>query len=126
MTNDEVETLLTRLKELQLEQQHIVTLLEEAYRNKTSNVAQVSPRSTVSTNSNSSNKKQPVRGFGIGDRVRITNKVRKQGDQPVGPKDRVGIVTSVNINNGRIYICTDNGTETWRLSHNLKHIPSHE
>ena len=137
MTNDELEALFNRFdelqleqKELHLEQQQIVSLIKEEYKRKsqeqTDNVAQVSPRSTTSTSEKEPTKKIIVEGFQVYDRVRIINKVKKQGDRPVDQKDRLATVTGFNFSNGRINILTDNGTKTWRLAHNLKRISNHE
>ena len=56
-----------------------------------------------------------------GDRVRITNKVRKPAS--AGPtwteaKERLATVTSVNET--QVFILTDNGTRTWRGPNNLR------
>lgn len=63
-------------------------------------------------------------GFAKGDRVRITNKVRKPAS--AGPtwteaKERLATVTSVNTT--QVYILTDNGTRTWRGPNNLRFSP---
>jgi hypothetical protein len=60
-----------------------------------------------------------------GDRIRITNRVRKPATWPrkvewEERKERHGTVTRVTTE--QVHIVTDNGTHTWRAPQNLKRI----
>jgi hypothetical protein len=62
-------------------------------------------------------------GFKRGDRVRITNKVRKpatSGPTWTEAKERLATVTRVIPD--QVHILTDNGTKTWRAPNNLKQV----
>ena len=56
----------------------------------------------------------------VGDRVRITNRVRRPDGWPPAPRDgtdQVGTVTRVTST--RVYITTDTGIHTWRAPTNV-------
>jgi hypothetical protein len=59
----------------------------------------------------------------VGDRVRITNRVRRPRGWPPAPTDgtdQVGTVTRVTAT--RVYITTDTGIHTWRAPTNVIRI----
>ena len=60
-----------------------------------------------------------------GDRVRITNKIRRPTSWPAAipwteDKERVGTVTRLTKN--QVHFRTDNGRVTWRATHNIRKI----
>jgi hypothetical protein len=60
-----------------------------------------------------------------GDRVRITNKIRRPTSWPedipwTEEKERVGTVTRLTKN--QVHFCTDNGRVTWRATQNIRKI----
>ena len=65
-------------------------------------------------------------GFNRGDRVRVTNSVRKPTNWPSNLEwdarlARKATVTYATTLPERVYFVTDNGVETWRIPTNLKH-----
>jgi transcription antitermination factor NusG len=132
MTNDEVNDLIHRLKELQVEQRHVINLLEETYRNQsqnrentsttTSGNNQISPSSTPDRSCGTTSKRNENAAFKPGDRVKIINKVKKHSEGSIDNNDRTATVTKVNKATKRVHIQTDNGFDTWRLEHNLKRL----
>ena len=56
----------------------------------------------------------------VGDRVKITNRVRNPKGGEVTKQDRFATVT--RLHEGKVYFTTDNGTNTWRLPRNLQHL----
>lgn len=63
--------------------------------------------------------------FEIGDRVRITNRVRRPAnwDERIPWNERhARNATVTGIADGKIYFTTDNGTQTWRLPQNLREL----
>lgn len=70
-----------------------------------------------------SNEKEQVNGIGIGDRVRITNHVKKPAYWTKAwdeKKERVATVTKINPL--QIHFRTDNGVNTWRAPNNVRKI----
>ena len=62
-------------------------------------------------------------GFRPGDRVRVTNKVRKPATAgPTWTEARERLATVTRAIPGQVHILTDNGTKTWRAPNNLKQI----
>ena len=57
--------------------------------------------------------------FSVGDRVRITNVIRRPLGPPVRDSDYVGTVTRVTAHRLRIF--TDNRQEIYRAPQNVKH-----
>ena len=66
-----------------------------------------------------------VNGFKRGDRVRITNKVKKPA---VWPREKTWIesefrlATVTKVNSLQVHFLTDNGVRTWRAPNNLERI----
>ena len=137
MINNRLTGLVNKFKELQLEQQEVAEEIERVCteisqqqrdRQQAGANTRVSPR-VVRPATGPGRRINTITGettiieaFGVGDRVRITNKIRKPADRPINDGDRKGTVEEIDIHNGRIHIITDNGTKTWRLTKNLKHI----
>jgi hypothetical protein len=57
-----------------------------------------------------------------GDRVQIINKICNPLGKRLDIKDKVGTVTGVDVITNRVYLCTNNGTDTWRLPKNIEVI----
>jgi hypothetical protein len=67
--------------------------------------------------------------FAQGDRVRILNSVKKPvrwDNAKEWNKDKARYATVTRIQDGRIYIITDNGVPTWRSANNLRCANKHE
>jgi hypothetical protein len=62
----------------------------------------------------------PPSTYSVGDRIEITNKVRRLFNRTPTRRDRIGTVTRVTEK--KVEFVTDNGTSTWRAPHNLKRI----
>ena len=76
-------------------------------------------RSTDTASNNHSGVAEPrTRSFRIGDRVSITNAVRKPFGRKTDRGDREGVVTKITAQ--RVFLKTDNGSTTNRVAHNLK------
>jgi hypothetical protein len=60
-------------------------------------------------------------GYQIGDRVRITNQSRNLIGKAVTERDWVGTV--IKITRKRVFLRTDNGTNTNRAPKNLQWLP---
>ena len=60
----------------------------------------------------------------VGDRVLITNKIRRPLNRPVNQGDRVAVITKILPNH--INIRTDNGNNTWRAPHYLRKLTNDE
>jgi hypothetical protein len=62
-------------------------------------------------------------GFNVGDRVRITNKIRKPATAGTSwneNRERLATVSRITVD--QVHIITDNGTRTWRAPNNLRLI----
>lgn len=97
--NEDIERLVKRLKDLQLEQAEIIRRLEEAGRKQTrSSALRLSP----------------------GDRVQIVTKVTPpEGIRP-SSRDTTGRIVSITPK--RVKVKTDSGITTFRAPHNVKRI----
>ena len=58
-----------------------------------------------------------IGGIVVGDRVKITKRVRNLNGRNITNAERLATVTRTEKN--KIYFTTDNGAETWRLPNNL-------
>jgi hypothetical protein len=56
----------------------------------------------------------------VGDRIEITNKVRRLFNRTPTRRDHTGTVTKVS--DKKVEFVTDNGTSTWRAPHNLRKL----
>ena len=96
---DDIERLIKRLKELQIEQADVIRRLEAAGRRHTSSVPiQLSP----------------------GDRVKIVTKVSPPDGVEASRLDTVGRVLSITPR--RVKVKTDSGIVTLRAPHNIRKI----
>lgn len=121
MEDESFEELIEELRELKIREADLTVKIERAKlaRAERTNAAALGsndnhtlPDGTFFTN-----------GFRQGDRVRITNKVRKPAT--AGPawseaRERLAVVTKVIPD--QVHILTDNGTKTWRAPNNLKRV----
>lgn len=112
------EELIEELRELKIREAELTVRIERAklaraQRTTATAADHAPPDGTFFTN-----------GFRQGDRVRITNKVRKpatSGPAWTEAKERLATVTKV-IPDQVHSILTDNGTRTWRAPNNLKRV----
>lgn len=100
-----IDELIEQLKLVRIQEATIIEQIEEQVR---ANEAQAMRAGHVRTT-------PPVlRGvYTVGDRVRVTNGVR-EGQLPTG--------TVTRITRTRVYIRTDDGSDTWRKPGNLTHL----
>ena len=110
MTDQEIEDLIEELKDVRLQETALLVRLEDANRRRSGRTA-----TTLAT--------ETVNGIARGDRVRITNKVKRPANWPsertwVEAQYRAATVTRVTPE--QIFIYTDNGVKTWRAPNNLK------
>ena len=97
--DDKIATLIKKLKELRVQETKVLRQLEQAYEQK-------------------GNRQQ---AYCVGDRVYITSRVKKptsSSDSWNSYDERRATVTKVV--DEKVYIKTDNGTETWRDKKNLQ------
>jgi hypothetical protein len=60
-------------------------------------------------------------GLRSGDRVRITNKVRKPATAgPSWTEEKERLATVTNVTTTQVHVTTDNQTKTWRAPNNLR------
>ena len=112
MKQESIEDLIGELKELRLREAEVIERLESANRRQAEGKFEaVGLERSEST----------LGAFVIGDRVVITNKIRKPASCNkfwTPERERKAIVTG--IDGEKVHIKTDNGIETWRLTKNLK------
>ena len=115
------EELIEELRELKIREAELTVRIERA------KLARAQ-RTTATAGPDDSNHAPPdgtffTNGFRQGDRVRITNKVRKpatSGPAWTEAKERLATVTKVIPD--QVHILTDNGTRTWRAPNNLRRV----
>jgi hypothetical protein len=112
---DDITALIRELKDLKIREADILARLEAANERNRTNVAGEATTSEF------------LRGFVAGDRVKITNVVRKPSSWPNhiewdARQARRATVTKVDAASDRVYFVTDNGTNTWRMPANLKRL----
>ena len=113
MEEKSFEDLIEELRTLKIRETEIVAELGRVNRAR--------PGTNERNNRDNDNQTTVVNGIRRGDRVRITNKVRKPAT--AGPtwtegKERLATVTSVTAT--QVHFETDNGTKTWRGPNNLR------
>ncbi|KAI2513064.1 hypothetical protein MHU86_1356 [Fragilaria crotonensis] len=122
MEDESFEELIEELRELKIREADLTVKIERA------RLARAE-RANAATLQSNDNHTLPdgtlffTNGFRQGDRVRITNKVRKPAT--AGPawteaQERSAVVTKVIPD--QVHILTDNGTKTWRAPNNLKRV----
>jgi hypothetical protein len=112
MTDQEIADLIVELKDIRLQVTDVLERLEEANRRRSG--IDAATRAT-----------ETVNGISRGDRVRITNKVKRPGNWPSGKtwvEAQYRAATVTRVTTDQIYIETDNGVKTWRAPNNLKKI----
>jgi predicted RNA-binding protein (virulence factor B family) len=111
MSQTPIDDLVQELQNLKVREKEIVGLLEQ--------------RGLRPTDIEASAEKRPyVYYFKVGDRVRIANRLYSKSTLWPPPKEdddpeRLATVTKVDIRNDRVYIRTDSGRHTFRISSNL-------
>jgi hypothetical protein len=109
MSDNEVARLISELKELKLRELQVLSLLESlVQQNNTNHTTNHTATATTTLHT----------GFVTGDRVVITNNIRRPLNRPVNKGDRTAIV--INVTPKRIDLTTSNGVTTWRAPHNLR------
>jgi hypothetical protein len=101
MADDELDEIIRELEGLRLRREQLLTRFT-AVRERRGNQATEAP-------------------LVVGDRVRITNRVRRPNGWPPAPTDgtdQVGTVTRVTST--RVYVTTDTGINTWRAPTNVE------
>ena len=114
MQDKQVGDLIAELKALNLRRSEILATLEEAY-------SAHEPAETVS----SAFRVPIANGIVKGDRVRITNKVKRPAawtNQLAWDKERERSATVTRVTPTQVFFITDNGVETWRAPNNLKKV----
>ena len=115
MSKNEIGSLIDELKNLRLRETRILALIEAANERNERSGGCPSPSSSVN-----------AAFFTRGDRVRVTNRVRRPVNWPSDRRwdeqlARAATVTHVTAVPDRVYFTTDNGIETWRIPTNLRH-----
>ena len=110
-----IDELIAELQELKIREAEIVTALERANR-----TARVRIPEVVEGHRQEGHAQVPY-GFRRGDRVRITNRVRRPATAGVSwTEERERLATVTRIIPDQVHIRTDNGTKTWRAHNNLE------
>lgn len=108
--DDKIATLIKKLKDLRVRETNLLRQIEEAHRQR-----------EYGRNNNGTHD----RTYRKSDRVYITSRVRKPASAPdtwTAYNERRATVTRVV--DERVFIRTDNGTETWRADKNIRLLPS--
>lgn len=103
MSQDDIQAIINRIKFLDIQE-------EQGRKEKRQLLDKLEQRSVP--------RKPGSAPFQIGDRVRITNKVRRPKDTPATwtiQNEKLAIVREIDPNSDRVGLTTDNGTKTWRL-----------
>ena len=101
MADDELDQIIRELERLRIRREHLLARFTEVREHRQRNEGVDAPLT-------------------VGDRVRITNRVRRPNGWPPAPRDdadRAGTVTRVTST--RVYITTDTGIATWRAPTNV-------
>ena len=104
MADDELDQIIRELEGLRIRRERLLTRFTEVQEQRQRNEGVDAP-------------------LIVGDRVRITNRVRRPNGWPPAPRDgvdQVGTVTRVTIT--RVYITTDTGIPTWRAPTNVTRV----
>ena len=111
--SDRIATLIEELKDLRVQETSLLQQIEDANRRR-GNGQEV----------NGTSSDRSTQAYQTGDRVYITSRIRR----PVfatrtwtGHKERRATVTRVV--GEKVFVQTDNGTETWRAAKNLQALP---
>lgn len=113
--DDQIDTLINELKRLQVRETSLLRQLEDAHRQRDAAQADDGARD------NGNATRQQAGRYQVGDRVYVTNRIRKPVFAPAswtGFKERHATVTSVD--GEKVFFETDNGTRTWRVAKNLR------
>jgi hypothetical protein len=115
MEDKDFDELIEELRELKIREREIISALDQASR-----TGRVQTRHETEARPHEGQAQVPY-GFRQGDRVRITNKVRKPataGPSWTEARERSAVVTKIVPD--QVHILTDNGTRTWRAPNNLQ------
>jgi hypothetical protein len=127
MAERQIEDLIEELKTLRLRETAIIAQLEAANRANQDNKSQTGTTGIATQLNTELRDETTVNGITQGDRVRITNRVRKPATWTRSQaewseaKERRATVTRVTPE--QIHLLTDNGVRTWRAPNNVKKIP---
>ena len=128
MSEDDIETLIRRLQDLQTEERCFTELIRQAassrqqgQSNRGARAGRVSPPPAAPRQG-----PPPARGrYSVGQRVFIENRIRHVPfSRRANPSDRAATVQRVTED--RIYITTYNGYETWRHPSNIRSLSEQE
>jgi hypothetical protein len=124
MEDRNIEELIEELHELKIREAELTVRIERARLTRTERGATVGGALEPSDNSHSLlGGPFFTNGFRPGDRVRVTNKVRKPATAgPAWTEARERLATVTKVIPDQVHILTDNGTKTWRAPNNLKRV----
>ena len=108
MEDETIDTLIAELKRLKVREANIITQLEAA---------------TNRRRNRDDSGRVTATGLSKGDRVRITNRVRKPAtwnNEVNWEEDKERRATVTGVTPDQVHIITDNGVKTWRAPNNLK------
>ena len=113
--NDRIDTLITELKGLRIQETALIQQIEEANRQRAIGQVNRGTRDDKDTTGDA----RPT--YQVGDRVYITSRIRRPvfaSGAWTGYKERRATVTK--IVGEKVYVKTDNDTKTWRAAKNLR------
>lgn len=113
---DKIDTLIAELKSLKIREADIIAQLETA-------AAEQRRGQRRETNTDTRVVVSGTNALARGDRVRITNRVRKPAtwnNDIRWEEDKERSATVTKVTPDQVHIVTDNGVRTWRAPNNLK------
>lgn len=108
MIEEDIEELIIELRELQVRQAVVTAEIQRLHQRR---IGSEPDLQTTTLN-----------GFRVGDRIVITNRVRKPAAADASwteAKERLATVTRIRPPD-QVHITTDNGTKTWRSPNNIR------
>ena len=118
---DEITKLIQELKDLKIREAQVLLRLERAHQ-KNKNQERCEETSTDSTTPSARENEDNTRGYKKGDRIVITNRVKKPVNwkgEWTATKERHATVTISTTE--KVFFKTDNGVFTWRAPKNIVH-----
>lgn len=121
MLTEDIDTLIKELKQIKIKEREIIDAIQ-CIINTTQPVLSdsrvITPRAINVTIVNKSS------DFVVGERIFITNAIPRPFGRTVNAGDRRAVIT--NITPTRITLTTENGTNTWRASKNIRKLQHYE
>jgi hypothetical protein len=120
MAERQIEELIRELRTLKL---RVATLEAENDYQRARRESSEHTRTLTAASNNSTHDMERVNGIGRGDRVRITNTVKKPAYwTKAWDEKKERVATVIKVTPSQIHFRTDNGVNTWRAPNNVRKI----